>query len=199
MPIGGGSSGARSGVKTGTIVFAMHGNDPGDNVGDYLECNGQNVSRGTYAALFTKIGVTWGAGDGVTTFTLPDARRRVPVGAGGAGTGTLGNAVGNTGGAETHTLITAELSVHNHSIPVLSVSASGNPIGIGGSAAIMDFAASGGGSVGFAAGASGTTQLGTASVSVAGSTGASTTGNQGSGNAHNNLPPSYICGVWIKT
>jgi len=67
----------------------------------WLECNGQNVSRTDYAALFTAIGTTWGAGDGSTTFTLPDLRRRTLVGKGGTGTGTLGNAVGNTGGAET--------------------------------------------------------------------------------------------------
>ncbi len=65
-----------------------------------LECNGQNVSRTTYADLFAKIGTTWGVGDGSTTFTLPDLRRRTMVGKGGTGTGTLGNAVGNVGGAE---------------------------------------------------------------------------------------------------
>jgi microcystin-dependent protein len=41
---------------------------------DYLECNGSAVSRTTYAALFTKIGVTYGVGDGSTTFNLPDLR-----------------------------------------------------------------------------------------------------------------------------
>lgn len=40
----------------------------------WLECNGAAVSRSTYAALFTAIGTTWGAGDGSTTFNLPDAR-----------------------------------------------------------------------------------------------------------------------------
>jgi microcystin-dependent protein len=40
----------------------------------YLECNGAAVSRTTYAALFAKIGTTYGAGDGSTTFNLPDLR-----------------------------------------------------------------------------------------------------------------------------
>ncbi len=40
----------------------------------WLECNGAEVSRSTYAALFTAIGTTWGAGDGSTTFLLPDLR-----------------------------------------------------------------------------------------------------------------------------
>ena len=41
---------------------------------DYLECNGAAVSRTTYAALFAKIGTTFGAGDGSTTFNVPDLR-----------------------------------------------------------------------------------------------------------------------------
>ena len=40
----------------------------------YLECNGQVVSRETYSALFSKIGTTYGAGDGSTTFRVPDLR-----------------------------------------------------------------------------------------------------------------------------
>jgi hypothetical protein len=40
----------------------------------WLVCNGQAVSRTTYAALFTAIGTTYGAGDGSTTFSLPDLR-----------------------------------------------------------------------------------------------------------------------------
>lgn len=80
----------------------------------YLGCDGSAVSRSTYATLFTAIGTTWGAGDGSTTFNLPDFRRRAAVGSGGSGTGTLGNAIGNTGGAETHTLSTAELASHTH-------------------------------------------------------------------------------------
>jgi len=40
----------------------------------YLICNGQAVSRTTYAALFAVIGGTFGTGDGSTTFNLPDLR-----------------------------------------------------------------------------------------------------------------------------
>lgn len=40
----------------------------------YLKCNGAAVSRTTYADLFTIIGTTWGAGDGSTTFNVPDLR-----------------------------------------------------------------------------------------------------------------------------
>ena len=40
----------------------------------WLACDGAAVSRTTYATLFSAIGTTWGAGDGSTTFTLPDLR-----------------------------------------------------------------------------------------------------------------------------
>ena len=40
----------------------------------YLECDGSAVSRTTYADLFTVIGTTWGAGNGSSTFNVPDLR-----------------------------------------------------------------------------------------------------------------------------
>lgn len=80
----------------------------------YLSLDGSNVSRTTYADLFSLWGTAFGVGDGTTTFGLPDMRRRVPMGAGGSGTGTIGNAVGNTGGEENHTLTTPEIPSHNH-------------------------------------------------------------------------------------
>jgi microcystin-dependent protein len=39
-----------------------------------LECDGSAVSRGLYNVLFTAIGTTWGAGNGVSTFNIPDLR-----------------------------------------------------------------------------------------------------------------------------
>lgn len=48
----------------------------------YLMCAGAAVSRTTYAALFAVIGVTFGAGDGSTTFNLPNYADRMPIGAG---------------------------------------------------------------------------------------------------------------------
>lgn len=50
----------------------------------WLLCNGSAVSRTTYATLFAVIGTTFGAGDGSTTFNLPDFRDRFAVGAGSA-------------------------------------------------------------------------------------------------------------------
>ncbi|MEJ1390130.1 MAG: phage tail protein [Candidatus Sedimenticola sp. (ex Thyasira tokunagai)] len=55
---------------TGTVsAFAMTAVPAG-----WIECNGATLSRTTYADLFAKIGTTYGAGDGSTTFHLPDLR-----------------------------------------------------------------------------------------------------------------------------
>lgn len=43
----------------------------------YLVCNGDAISRTGYAELFAVLGVTWGAGDAITTFNIPDFRGRV--------------------------------------------------------------------------------------------------------------------------
>lgn len=68
-------------VPTGTIQdFAMSTLPSG-----WLDCDGSAVSRTTYAALFTAISITWGVGDGSTTFNLPDLRGRSRVS---SGTGT---------------------------------------------------------------------------------------------------------------
>jgi microcystin-dependent protein len=40
----------------------------------WLLCDGRAVLRATYAALYAAIGTTWGAGDNVSTFNLPDLR-----------------------------------------------------------------------------------------------------------------------------
>jgi microcystin-dependent protein len=40
----------------------------------YLKCNGAAVSRSAYADLFAAIGTTYGAGDGSTTFNVPETR-----------------------------------------------------------------------------------------------------------------------------
>ena len=58
------------GIPTATIVPWSASSVPTG----FLECNGANVSRSTYAALFAIVGTTYGAGDGASTFGLPDLK-----------------------------------------------------------------------------------------------------------------------------
>ena len=79
----------------------------------WLLCDGSAVSRATYAALFAAIGILHGAGDGATTFNLPDSRGRATIGAG-QGAGLTARALGAKGGEETHTLTIPEMPAHTH-------------------------------------------------------------------------------------
>jgi len=79
----------------------------------FLLCQGQAVSRSTYSALFAVIGTTYGVGDGSTTFNLPDAKGKVAVGKDSAQSEF--DALGETGGAKTHTLSATEMPGHTHS------------------------------------------------------------------------------------
>jgi microcystin-dependent protein len=93
-----------------------------------LACNGQAVSRVTYANLFAACGTVFGIGDGATTFNIPDLRGRTMFGfdaanASGrltaASTGGINaNTVGNSGGTQNHVLALAELALHTHTIGV---------------------------------------------------------------------------------
>lgn len=81
----------------------------------FLFCDGAAVSRVFYQDLFDVIGTTFGVGDGVTTFNLPDMRQKFPLGKAVSGTG---DTLGGTGGAIDHTHIggthTHDMSAHTH-------------------------------------------------------------------------------------
>lgn len=83
----------------------------------YLLCDGAAVSRTTYARLFAAVGVVFGAGDGVTTFNLPDLRGRAPIGAG-AGAGLTARALAAQVGEESVTLTAGQsgLPAHSHGV-----------------------------------------------------------------------------------
>lgn len=74
----------------------------------WLFCNGQAVSRTTYSALFGVISTTYGAGDGSTTFNLPDLRGRM------AASGYGGGAVGASGGSENVLLTSSQAAMKGH-------------------------------------------------------------------------------------
>lgn len=81
----------------------------------WLPCDGSAVSRTANAALFAAIGTTYGAGDGSSTFNLPDLRGRAPVGVG-QGPGLSNRPLAAKFGEESHTQTAAEVGVHTHTV-----------------------------------------------------------------------------------
>lgn len=182
----------------------------------YIFPYGQAISRTTYATYFALVGTTYGVGNGTTTFNVPDLRGRVVAGQDDMGgtsadrlTGTSGSLNGDTlgsvGGTETHTLTTAQLPSHSHSVDPPSTTTStdgdhGHPVNYNKTDnASVD--PSGGINVGAATdevftwtGAASATQgrqVGAAgdhthTVNIA----SFTSGNAGSGSAHNNVQPT---------
>ena len=99
------------GIPTATIVPWSNASVPTG----FLECAGAAVSRSTYSDLFAIVGTTYGAGDGSSTFTLPNLSDKIAVGK------SNNKALASTGGAESAatanaTLSTAQLASHNHNI-----------------------------------------------------------------------------------
>jgi microcystin-dependent protein len=103
----------------------------------FLICNGEAISRSTYAALFALIGTKWGVGDGSTTFNLPKCPGRALIGAG-TGEGLTPRTIGEQVGEEGHSQTFAELASHSHSLPNVyrqgtgyTLSLTPNAVGIG--------------------------------------------------------------------
>lgn len=134
----------------------------------FLLCDGSAVSRTTYAALFAIIGTVYGAGNGSTTFNLPNTKGKVIVAK--DSVQTEFDVVGETGGAKTHTLTSAEMPVHSHG-KASQFGNSGN--------SFADYAA--------------WSRVGGSAAGGAGST-----DNAGSGGAHNNLQPYIVMNHIIK-
>lgn len=78
-------------------------------------CNGQAISRTEYSELFALIGTTYGSGDGVNTFNLPDLRDRFAIGSGNLYTrGDTGGSKDATVVSHTHTGSTNISGSHEH-------------------------------------------------------------------------------------
>jgi len=90
-------------VPVGTVLMYASHSPPSDK---WMTCGGQAISRATYSDLFSRIGTTYGIGDGSTTFNLPDLRDRFPVGSGST------YSPGGKGGAAS---VTANLE-HSHGV-----------------------------------------------------------------------------------
>ena len=82
----------------------------------YFLCDGSAISRSTYAALFAIVGTTHGAGNGSSTFNIPDLRDRFIVGASNStgDTSYPGVSPGATGGSANATLVTHSHTINNH-------------------------------------------------------------------------------------
>jgi microcystin-dependent protein len=72
-------------------------------------CNGQLLPINQNQALFSLLGTSYG-GDGRTNFALPDLRGRVPIHTGN------GHVLGEKAGATTHTLSSAQMPAHTHTL-----------------------------------------------------------------------------------
>jgi len=76
----------------------------------FLSCNGGAVSRASLASLFSIIGTTYGAGDGSSTFNLPNTASRVVRGSG------AGFPLATSAGADAITIAAVNLPNHSHSL-----------------------------------------------------------------------------------
>jgi microcystin-dependent protein len=157
--------------------------------------------------LFAVIGTTYGAGDESTTFALPNMKGRVPVGYDSAQTEF--DALGEAGGAKTHTLTSAEMPSHTHTQDSHGHSASsgndspdhthnppsGDFVFTGSGAAWMSTSGAFGP---FNSGkpTTGASARHTHSITVNNST--ATNQNTGGGNAHNILQPYIVLNYIIK-
>ena len=127
------------GIPTATIVPWSSSSIPTG----FLECNGAAVSRSTYSALFAIVSTTYGAGNGSSTFNVPNLADNVPIGkspgkalasTGGANTTPVApagnvstNVSGNVGGSTANaSLSTAQLASHSHTFYAVSAFSGGN-------------------------------------------------------------------------
>lgn len=153
----------------------------------WLLCEGQAIARtGAYADLFALIGTTFGAGNGSTTFNVPDLRGRTPVGPdSGAGRLSSNNSLGKASGAQAHKLAESEIPSHKHGAGSLTTPYQQyNPQQYFSNQYNMYAAA--GGFFAISGWASPTNVIG------------GSTANTGGGGEHNNMPPYQVVNFILK-
>jgi microcystin-dependent protein len=181
MGISSGLAGAVGAVPIGVVNPFAGSTAPSG----WLLCAGQDVSRSQYSGLFAVISTTYGAGDGSTTFAVPDLRGRVAAGKddmGGTAASrltstvlTASNTLGATGGTQTHTMTTAEMPSHTHpQTGTFTTNGSHTHAGVGGGAAEGPNPANGS------------------------ATGMGNTASTGGGGAHLNTQPTMVLNYIIK-
>lgn len=104
-------------VPTGAVILYASSSPPTG----YQPCDGRELSRTTYAKLFSVIGTTWGSPSSSTVFKLPNARDRMVRCSGSTYT------FAGTSGSDSISLVTANIPSHNHSV---SVSYSSNTVSV---------------------------------------------------------------------
>jgi microcystin-dependent protein len=161
---------------------------------------GQAISRTTYSVAFSRMGTTYGVGDGSTTFNLPDVRGRVEAGKddmGGSSANRLtaaddglnGDTLGATGGGETQTLGTPNLPAYTPSGTIATT------VTMNSNAAVAIIAASGGSNpFGGSAGSANSTAAITATASST-LTGAA---QGGTSTAFGIVQPTIVCNKLIR-
>jgi microcystin-dependent protein len=156
---------------------------------DWLLCNGDAVSRSTYAALFAVIGTAYGAGDGSTTFNVPDRRDRFGIGA----SGTV--ARGSTGGSTTSggtALTTAQMPSHTHTGTTSTAGDHSHTV------SLRDFGGGGGGVQNLTDGSGGGPSTAYPTNTAGAHNHTFTTDATGSGDAHtHSVTPPYVASNYI--
>jgi microcystin-dependent protein len=164
---------------------------------------GQAISRTTYASLFSIMGTAHGAGDGSTTFNLPDQRGRVPAmidsGAGRlSSVGLNGNlpVMGGAGGTESHSIAQANLPSVNFAVSngSLSVNSTVSDV-VRSTIGTTSLSGTTGGSLGAFASSSGNQ---TATITSTGTVSGQTAASGGSGTALPTQPPTICCNYIIR-
>lgn len=103
-----------TGLTAGTTYYVK---SPGTNSFNVAATPGGAAinTTGTQSGTHTATVAPFGAGNGTTTFNVPDLRGRGPLGDG-AGTSLTQRSLGASGGEESHALVTAELAAHTHTV-----------------------------------------------------------------------------------